>query len=332
MIKLYDNVGSRDEVPCDLSAAVLPPGVVWLDLYDATPAELDFVERVVDLKLPSDDRLTDLQTSSRLRLDGETLQVFTPVVFRDAADRVRITTVGFILSPKLLVTLRTEELKSFSDYIQRKTTAADEHKVHTATDVFVGLMETIVDRLADGMEKVGAELDEVSRNIFNGHLDRTQHPKPIKYEADLQSILQIVGRSGELTSNVRDSLLGIGRVLAFIATNVQEKLAADPKMRIKTLRQDIAALNDYESRLTDKVQFLLDSTLGFINIDQNRMFKLLTVASVIGIPPTFVVGLYGMNFKNMPEYDWAYGYQWGLLLVALSIAVPVIWLKTKGWF
>ena len=92
------------------------------------------------------------------------------------------------------------------------------------------------------------------------------------------------------------------------------------------------SLNEYETRLTAKVQFLLDSTLGFINIEQNRTFKILTVASVIGIPPTFVVGLYGMNFKNMPEYDWAHGYAWGLGLIAISMVVPIVWLKVRGWF
>ena len=80
------------------------------------------------------------------------------------------------------------------------------------------------------------------------------------------------------------------------------------------------------------MQFLLDSSLGFINIEQNRIFKILTIASVIGIPPTFVVGLYGMNFKTMPEYDWSYGYQWGLGLIAISIIVPTVWLKVRGWF
>ena len=332
MIKLYDDVGSRDEVPCDLQGDGLPSDVVWVDLYDATPAELAYVERVVGLKLPPDERLTDLRTTSRLRRDGEVFQLFTPVVWRDPADRVRVTTVGFILSPKLLVTLRTEELRSFADYVQRKTTPADENRVHSATDVFVGLMETVVDRLADGMGRVGADLDGVSRTIFAGHLDRARHPKPVQYESDLQAILGVVGRSGELTSNIRDGLLGLGRILTFLEANLEGKLAPGPQSRIASLRQEIAALNDYESRLTDKVQFLLDSTLGFINIDQNRMFKLLTMASVIGIPPTFVVGLYGMNFKNMPEYDWAYGYQYGLLLVALSILIPAVWLKLKGWF
>ncbi|WP_131118616.1 magnesium transporter CorA family protein [Lichenihabitans psoromatis] len=331
MLKFYDNVGARDEVTCDLTLPDLPSNVVWMDLLDPTAEELSFVERFAKVILPDDESLEDLQTVSRLRFEGDILQVFTPVLFRDPAGEVRTTTVGFFLTPKLLVTVRTEELLSFTNYINRKVKPGDA-TVHVATDVFVGLLEAIVDRMADAVEALGAELDRVSRQIFTNPADSPKRIKPIKYEAELESILHTVGRSGDLTSNIRDSLLGIGRLLAFVTANAQDKLPNGVKNRIKTLRQDIASLNDYETRLTDKVQFLLDSTLGFINIDQNRLFRLLTIASVVGIPPTFVVGLYGMNFKNMPEYDWAWGYQWGLLLVSISMVVPAIWLRRKGWF
>lgn len=331
MLKLFDNLGSRDEVACDLTATALPAGVVWVDLLDPTADELHFVERFIRVSLPEDEALGDLQTSNRLRFDGETVQVFTPVVFRDTDRILDTTTVGFVLNAVLLVTIRTETLRSFTDYIQRQSAPGDQ-TIHQPVDVFVGLLETIVDRLSDGMERVGADLDEVSRHIFHGGAEQGGRMKPIRYEADLQSILKAIGRSGDLTSNIRDSLLGIGRMLAYVAANVPDGIPASARGRIKTLRQDITALNDYETRLTDKVQFLLDSTLGFINIDQNRLFRLLTIFSVLGIPPTFVVGLYGMNFKNMPEYDWQWGYAWGLLVVATSILVPAIWLRRKGWF
>ncbi len=329
MIKAYDNVGRRDEVSCDLTGGALPDGVVWIDLLDPQPDELRYVEQFLPVPLPDDEDLGELQTATRLRSDGETVQVFTPVVFRDSETILRTTTVGFILGVHLLVTIRTEELFAFRDYIQRET--KEEQRIHAPADVFVGLLETIVDRIADGMQKVGAELDEVSRAIFSPKLDRVPTQKPVRYEAHLEKTLRTIGRSGDLTSTIRDSLLGLGRLLAFVSANAADNMPAGAKARAETLRQDIASLNDYETRLTDKVQFLLDSTLGFISIDQNRLFKLLTIASVLGIPPTFVVGLYGMNFKNMPEYDWSWGYQWGLLIVALSIIVPAVWLRWKGW-
>ena len=179
-----------------------------------------------------------------------------------------------------------------------------EMPLRDGADALLGLLDAIVDRMADGMEAVGADLDMMSKRIFGCHDGPPE--KPNKLERGLQDSLQIVGRSGDTTSNARDSLLGLNRMVGFVQANAQTHLSGDDEKRLGTIKQDIASLNDYETHLTDKVQFLLDSTLGFISIEQNRTFKLLTIASVIGIPPTFVVGLYGMNFKNMPEYDWAY--------------------------
>jgi magnesium transporter len=118
----------------------------------------------------------------------------------------------------------------------------------------------------------------------------------------------------------------------YIAANAAPYLEADIRAKLKSLQRDIASLNDYETHLTDKIQFLLDATLGLTNIDQNNIFRILTVVSVIGIPPTFVASMYGMNFKNIPEYDWSFGYQYGLFLIALSAIVPIIWFKWRGWW
>ena len=329
MMKAYDNVGSRDEIPCDLTSTALPDGAVWIDLIDPQPAELKYVEQFIKVSLPSDEGLDDLQTANRLRFDGDVVQAFTPVVFREADHGLGTTAVGFVMNSNLLVTVRTEPLLSFEDFIGRQAAPGDKH-VLAPIDIFVGLLEAIVDRLSDGMERVGSDLDGVSRAIFSNRAAPSDRVKPRATETDLQETLQLIGRSGDHTSTVRDSLLGIGRLLAFVTANAADHIPQAARARVKTLRQDITSLNDYETRLTDKVQFLLDSTLGFINIDQNRTFKLLTVASVVGIPPTFVVGLYGMNFKNMPEYDWTYGYQWGLFLVAASIIAPIIWLRWRG--
>ncbi len=133
-------------------------------------------------------------------------------------------------------------------------------------------------------------------------------------------------------SESRETLLAMQRALPFVGDRGAPWLGEDVVTRLKVAGADIQSLNDYETHLTDKVQFLLDATLGFINNDQNDIFKVLTIASIVGIPPTFVVGLYGMNFHNMPELDWVYGYQWGLFLVVLSIIVPVAWFKWRGWW
>ena len=327
MITVYDSRCAMTVVPGD--AGTIPADVVWIDLKDETEEEAAFVEHHTGLRLPSRHRLAEVETSSRLSQDGATLVMSSPVLFREDSSVVT-TPVGFVLNPKILVTLRATDLRAFGDFVTR-IRDHDVEPLKSGADAFVGLIEEIVDRMADGMEAVGADLDMVSKGIFRQSSAATRS-KPNKIEARLRNTLQTIGRSGDTTGNVRDSLLGLTRMVAYVAVNAEKWIAPAAHARLETIRQDIASLNDYESHLTDKVQFLLDSTLGFINIEQNRTFKLLTIASVIGIPPTFVVGLYGMNFKNMPEYDWAWGYQWGLLLVLLSIVIPIVWLRRSGWF
>ena len=327
MITIYDAHGDAKVEHGDGALEKLPSDTVWIDLFDETPEETAFVEQVTGLKMPSAHRLAEVETSSRQSIDRDALVMSSPILYRQNGS-VYTTPVGFVLGPKLLVTLRTVDLKAFSDFVARTRT----HEVgplRDGADAFLGLLDAVVDRMADGIESVGTDLDVVSKNIFGSRRD--DETKPNKLEKKLQDILQIIGRSGDLTAQARDSLLGLNRMVGFVQANAEKYLPVQDGRRLDTIKQDIGSLNEYETHLTDKVQFLLDSTLGFISIEQNRTFKLLTIASVIGIPPTFVVGLYGMNFKNMHEYDWAYGYQWGLLLILISIVAPVVWLKLKGW-
>ena len=327
MITAYDSTTASHRIEAASGPVTLPDGTLWIDLIDPSEEDDTRIEQATGLTLPSAHQLSEIETSSRLVVEGDVLMMSTPVLFREDG-AVYTTPVGFVLGRDVLVTIRAHSLKSFTDYVG---TCQAHGTIEAPIDVLIGLLDGIIARMADGMEAVGAELDVVSREIF-GVADRDARQKPNRIERKLSATLQTVGRSGDTTSHARDSLLGLNRLLGFLSNKGDKLVSPAHRERLEVLRQDVAALGDYENRLTDKVQFLLDSTLGFINVEQNRTFKLLTIASVIGIPPTFVVGLYGMNFKNMPEYDWAYGYQWGLLLVLMSIVVPVVWLRLKGWF
>jgi magnesium transporter len=121
---------------------------------------------------------------------------------------------------------------------------------------------------------------------------------------------------------VRDTLLGLQRIASFVSEAAHTWLPPDALTRLKTIIRDLLSLTDFETHLSDKVQFLLDAVLGFINTEQNEIFKVLTIASVVGIPPTLIASMYGMNFKNMPELSWSWGYQWGLLLIVISTGEP----------
>jgi len=203
----------------------------------------------------------------------------------------------------------------------------------TASEAFAGLIEAIVDRIADVLEHTAAELDTLSHRLFrSGPIDGSKHRRPAREAADLRVILRRVGASGDLASKIRDGLLGLARMVPYVESLGAAWLPEAMKPRFETMRHDIASLSDYDTHLVNKVQLLLDATLGLINVEQNDIIKVLTIVSVVGVPPTLVASMYGMNFKDMPELSWAWGYPYGLALIAISAVAPLLWFRWRGWF
>ncbi len=325
MLALHAHSGEIHDPPGDLdAAATLPPDIAWVDLLSPTPAEIGFVERATGLVLPSFEDLSEIETSSRVRTKNGTLYLSAPLVHRSTADNPQTTPVGYLLSAERLVTVRFEPLTAFNAFSPTAQGAAPE--------MFVGLVEAIVDRLADVLENIAAELDTLSHRLFRSGPAAPRHRRPAREAADLRLILRRVGASGDLVSKIRDSLLGLARIVPFVAGAGAGWLPDTVRPRLDTMRHDIASLSDYDTHLVNKVQLLLDATLGLINVEQNNIIKVLTIVSVVGVPPTLVASLYGMNFKYMPELDWAWGYPWGLMLIALSAIAPVLWFRWRGWF
>jgi len=190
-------------------------------------------------------------------------------------------------------------------------------------------MEAISDRLADLLENLRDDLDRISKLIF--HDAGGAHKRQRRQEKGLQDVLRAIGRAGDTMSLVRDSLLGIGRILPYVAQVGAPWIDRAMRDRIKSLRQDVSSLADYDGHLNSKMQFLLDATLGLINNTQNNIIKVLTVVSVVGVPPTLVASIYGMNFKNMPELNWNFGYPYGITMIVLSAVIPLIWFRLRGW-
>jgi len=295
----------------------------WLDLLDPTDKEVELAETITGLTIPRRTDLDEIESSSRLYMKDDTVYLSTPLVRRRDED-FSVSPVGFVLSSRCLITVR------FTDYSSFGTTARqleDDPQHISGDEVAVLLMETVVDRLADILEHLGTRLDCLSRDVFDGQPQRRG-----RAGNRLRLMLRRVGRSGDLTSAVRDSLLGLDRISIYISENKQHDLSPRLLARLKTLGRDIASLNDFVAQTTNKVQFLLDATLGFISIEQNEGMKLLTVVSFVGVTPTLIAGVYGMNFKVMPELNWHYGYAYAMALMALSIALPLAWFWRKGWF
>ena len=298
---------------------------VWLDLLNPDEHERSAAQRIAGLDVPARADIAEIESSSRLANAGDVLRMNTAVAYRGPDGRSALAPLGFVLSPHRLVTVRFADLPVFDAVAEQLAHAT--HPV-CSLEVFALLLEAMVDRVADVLERVAAELDGLSRDIFSGE-DTPRSSS--RADRELRATLTAVGRAGDTIGNLRDALLGFGRIVAYTLQMGETWVPAELRTRLLTLKQDIGSLNDYDQQLTAKTSFLLDATLGFINIEQNNGVKVLTVVSVVGIPPTLIASMYGMNFKNIPEYDWAWGYQYGLGLIALSIVIPLIWFKIKGW-
>ena len=325
MLTLHTSAGEVDQPQADLGSAAMTQNVVWIDLLNPSPSETAFVERATGLRLPSFEDLSEIETSSRLRAQNGLLYLSSPLVYRASADDPRTTPVGFVLGPERLVTVRFEELVPFTTFGQAAP--------GSACEAFAGLVEAIVDRLADVLERIAAELDTLSHRLFRSEpTTGGRRRRPALSAADLQVILRRIGASGDLASKIRDSLLGLARIVPYVESMGAAWLPEAMKQRLETVRHDLLSLSDYDNYLVNKVQLLLDATLGLINVEQNNIIKVLTVVSVVGVPPTLVASMYGMNFKYMPELGWAWGYPYGLALIAISAVGPLLWFKWRGWF
>jgi magnesium transporter len=330
MLTLHHSRAGRGEQPADPAEASLPTNVAWIDLVKPDPNEVAFVQRTISLDVPSTADLSEIESSSRLRNRNGAIYLSAPLVYRADSDQPLTTPVGFILTRERLITVRFEELNLFDTFASRDL--ASESDPLSSGAVFAGLMDAIADRLADILESIAAELDTLSHRLFRSPATEPAARRPPAREtADLRIILRRIGHSGDLASKIRDSLLGIGRIVPYVSSLAADWLPPEIKLRLDTVRQDVLSLSDYDAHIVNKVQLLLDATLGLINVEQNNIIKVLTIVSVVGIPPTLVASMYGMNFKGMPEYDWSWGYPYGLTMIALSAILPLVWFKLRGW-
>ncbi|MBV8683666.1 MAG: magnesium transporter CorA family protein, partial [Caulobacteraceae bacterium] len=300
---------------------------MWLDLLSPTPEEIAQAEALIGTTIPTLEDLTEIEASRRLRNRNGALTLTAPSAAPHPAEEGPAN-VGFVLSQGRLATIRFTPSSAF-DAVGASFEAGSADPAN-GLEVFTRINEEIVDRIADGLERLAADLGTVSAAAF--HRDDKQARRPVRINMALRAQLRQVGRLGNRLSEVRNGLLGLVRVVAFAEQFGCDASQADLKARLTSVRHDIASLNEYQEHLSNKVQFVLDALVGLIGIAQNEVFKVLTIVSIAGIPPTVVAGVYGMNFKYMPELNWPWGYPFGLAMVALSTIIPLIWFKIRGWF
>ena len=299
---------------------------IWIDLLEATPQEAELVRVATGLSVPSEAAVSEIEASSRLASRDGALYLSMPLI-KLADDGPRGVSAGFVLTPERLITVRFAPTRIFDLFAEQmpRGMVPDGSAAH----IFIGLMEAIVDRQADTLEQVRADLDTISHTIFAMGVNQEGGRKA--EDATLRQTLGRLGRIGDLISHVRETQVGAARIVPYVEAMTVDWLPKALTPRLATLRQDIASVSDFDTHLNDKLQFLLDATLGFINIAQNNVMKVMAIASVVGIPPVLIAGVYGMNFKNIPEYDWAYGYAWGWGLIILTTLIPLWVFRWRKW-
>jgi magnesium transporter len=192
--------------------------------------------------------------------------------------------------------------------------------------VLVDLLDAIIDRAADILERIGADVDRISQRIFER---RTVAPHTLR---TYRAILKEIGKNGDLNSKVRESLVSVGRLVLFLANEAEGlKLQKEQRSLLKSMARDVSSLTDHASFLANKVTFLLDAILGMVNLEQSNVIKIFSVAAVVLLPPTMVASIYGMNFRHMPELGWTYGYPLALVLMLAAAVLPYAFFKWKKW-
>jgi magnesium transporter len=308
-------------------AGSLPAGAVWIDLFAPSPEEEQAVERELAIDIPTREELAEIEASSRLyQEDGATFMTAT-LIRRGDDGRAEAQPVTFILKDRWFVTVRYSEPRAFPLFARRAQKQGS--CPSTADGILMNLLEAVVDRAADHLESVALVIDKTSHEVF--HADASKRPR----RRDFQELLRRIGEEGDFNSKLRESLVSLLRLAAFLSSVLDSSTAKrstrEVKAHIKTLQRDIQSLTDHSSFISGKINFLLDAILGMISIEQNAIIKIFSVAAVVFLPPTLVASIYGMNFRIMPEIEWLYGYPFAVALMALSALVPVIYFRRKGW-
>ena len=304
--------------------AQMPEGATWIDANAPTKEEADFLERALGVRPPTLESMQEIAHSSRFYRLGEAICVNVPLPVRENGDEALAHPLTLMLTPKALLTVRYEALKPCSpEYLAE---IGVDREAHSPLGALIGVMDGMIDHISDELERLTAHLDRHSREVF-----ATQTPRRGLRGQLLKHIIGDIGRQRHFHSLMEEALLSLTRGIAYIESQLGDRLEAPMRAQLKRVKRDVESLSSHETRLSDKIQFLLDASLGLIGIEQNDIFKVLTVVTVIGVPPTLVASMYGMNFKNIPEYDWPYGYAYGLFMIFFTGFVPWLWFRWKRW-
>jgi magnesium transporter len=297
---------------------------IWHDLLSPSAEELSALSDRQGVELPSKAEMEDIELSARLYIEGSAIFMTASVLAAlDTAEPV-MAPLTFVLTDTSVITLRYHEPRAITTFTQRAARSAMD--CNTPQHLLVSLLDALVERIADVLERESATLDGIAREIF-----RKDATNP-RGGVDLAAMLVEIGRRGELNSKLQESLVTFDRIAAFLGqVSLGRNLPKTARVRIKSLARDVKSLTDHAGFQSGKITFLLDATLGLVSIQQNGIIKIFSVAAVVFLPPTMIASIYGMNFEIMPELGWPFGYPFALTMMVLSAVLPYFYFKRRGW-
>jgi magnesium transporter len=297
---------------------------LWIDLLEPSADEESSVERQLGIDVPTREEMREIESSNRLYEEDGAVYLTSTIVTKLDTDLPQNAQVTFILKDGRLITNRYTDPLPF----RRFASYAERHGASCASGsaVLAGLIEAMINRVADVVERVSADLDAISAQVFTRPSGRRRAA-----QRDFRAVLERVGQSGELIAKTRESLVSLGRALAFVQQSSAITLSNDVRTRYRTLSRDIIALSDHASFLGSNVSFILDATLGMISIDQNNILKIFSVVTVFLLPPSVIGAVYGMNFEHMPWLHAQWGFPVALGLMVASAVIPYVIFKRRGW-
>ncbi|MBK7251457.1 MAG: magnesium transporter CorA family protein [Gammaproteobacteria bacterium] len=301
----------------------IPDEALWVDLLEPTPMEERHVEERLAIGVPTREEMREIEASNRLYEEGGALFMTATVVTKLDTDVPENAQITFILAGRRLITNRYVDplpFRRFVSYAGRHPSICV-----SAPMMLAGLLEAIINRIADSIERVGADLDRTSEEVFAGSYRRAA-------SRDFRVLLQRCGQNGELISKTRETLVSLARLLAFLQQSTgQEGVTQEVRSRYRTLSRDVLAMSDHASFLGTKVAFILDATLGMINIDQNNILKIFSMITVFLLPPSVIAAFYGMNFPHIPGLGAPWGHWAALGMMLVSSIVPYLIFRRRGW-
>jgi magnesium transporter len=324
MITAYRSNGAR-LVRMDLAHEHLRDAL-WIDLETPTPAEEDAVEATLGIDIPTREDMQEIEVSSRIYRESGALFLTAQIVATVEARDTEIGPVTFVVCPDRLVTVHYHHPGSFQHFAD--WAARHDTPLKTGIDALLGILDSAVDRLADILEGEARKLDALSKAVFAAH-------RPSGKAETLSAVLQRIGRAEDLNAKVQESLSTVTRVVGFLGVQAPAAdavcLTDADRPAAQTLLQDLKSLSEVAGTQSAKIRFLLDATLGVINIRQSDVIKIFSVVAFVFLPPTLIASVYGMNFEFMPELSWLWGYPMALGMMVVSALVPYLLFRWKKW-